>query len=77
MIDQNISAQASQHRGELIEELYYAGLELKRCQLKRAHPKESLESIEERLRAWLIRVPDDLETLGTLRVFPIQLKAEP
>lgn len=66
----NISTQqGTLHRGEVIEELYRAGLELKRCQLKRAHPSASPQEIEERLKAWLLRVPDDLKDLGKLTLF--------
>ena len=61
--------QSTQHKGEVIEELYRAGLELKRCQLKRAHPNASPQEIDQLLKAWLWRIPDDLKDLGTLTVF--------
>ena len=59
------------HRGEVIAELYQAGLELKRCQLKRTYPHASPDEIEAHLWAWQMRIPEDLEELGTLTVFPL------
>ena len=59
------------HRGEVIAELYQAGLALKRCQLKRTSPHASPDEIEAQLWAWQLRIPEHLEELGTLTVFPL------
>ena len=63
--------QSRQHKGEVIEDLYRAGLELKRCQLKRAHPQANPQELEAHLKAWLLRIPDGVESLGQLRVFNV------
>ena len=57
------------HKGEVIDELYRAGIEMKRCQLQRAHPGLSSVEIEVLLRAWLFKPPQGVDGWGTITVY--------
>ncbi len=40
-------------------DLYEAGVDLRRCQLRREHPDLSAEEIERLLRQWLLQRPNE------------------
>jgi hypothetical protein len=41
----------------IVEQLHQEGLELKRAQLRRAHPSMNEEQIEQELREWILNRP--------------------
>lgn len=63
------------HKGLVIEELYRAGLEMKRCQLEREHPHLSKEAIERLFYQWLSQPPSDIEHWATLTIVNPYLKS--
>ena len=76
---QSVSSRETQlnqavHKGLVIEELYRAGLEMKRCQLEREHPDLSREAIEELFYQWLSQPPSDTESWATLTIVNPRLK---
>ena len=62
------------HKGDVIEALYRAGLEMKRCQLEREHPHLSSEAIEALFDQWLSQPPSDTESWATLTIVNPRLK---
>ena len=56
-------------KGEIIDELHRAGIEMKRCQLQRAHPTLSHTEIEALLNAWLFKPAQGVDGWGTITVY--------